>query len=252
MTAPVGHRTLQDLLLGADRHMTLQRRSPTASHIEVFWERSGEGVFTKMFFPGIIFGSPISTASHPKLHEVIMSSHKAKWKKQNCQAADSAEPAEVGASLVGAQNRADTRPAPTETVGAEESTGPSWDNIRHFTPRDFACQCAGLCDHPVVISVETVAKLDEICDAIGLPVKILSGSRCKRYNNRISGQSRSAHVPKNGVSHAAHVFCPDSSFRFAFLTAALPVFNRIGIGKDFIHIDDDPELPPKVVWVCGA
>ena len=152
---------------------------------------------------------------------------------------------------MGAQTRADTSSAPTEVVDSEESTGPTWDNIKHFTPRDFTCQCAGLCDHPVVISLDTVAKLDKIREIIGLPVKILSGSRCKRYNTRMGGQSRSAHVPKNGVSHGVHVFCPDSSFRFAFLAAALPVFNRIGIGKDYIHIDDDPELPPVVVWVCG-
>jgi hypothetical protein len=180
-----------------------------------------------------------------------MGSHKTKWKKQNSQATDSAEPAEVGASLVGAQNRAVTKPAPTEVVGSEESSGTTRDDIKHFTPRDFTCQCNGLCDHPVVISLETVAKLDKIYDVMGLPIKVLSGTRCERYNNRVGGKIRSAHIPKNGVSHAAHVFCPDSSFRFAFLAAALPVFNRIGVGKDFIHVDDDPELPSNVVWLCG-
>jgi hypothetical protein len=180
-----------------------------------------------------------------------MGSSKAKFKKQGSQAAHPAGLAVVGASLVGAQDLAGTRPALTEEDGGEESIRPTWDSIKHFTPRDFACQCVGLCDHPIVISLGMVAKLDKICDAIGLPIRVLSGARCERYNARVSGQSRSAHVPKNGISHAAHVSCPDSSFRFAFLAAAFPVFNRIGIGKDFIHVDDDPELPPKVVWLCG-
>ena len=174
-----------------------------------------------------------------------MGSHKTKWKKDTSHRAGPAEPdpseAPRGAHL----------PNSAPTLEREESTETTWDNIKHFTPRDFTCQCAGLCDHPVVISLETVAKLDKICDVIGLPIKVLSGTKCERYNNRVGGKSRSAHVPKNGVSHAAHVFCPDSSFRFAFLAAALPVFNRIGIGKDFIHVDDDPELPPSVVWMCG-
>ncbi len=180
-----------------------------------------------------------------------MGSNKAKWKKETSRTTNSAGLAEVGASLVGTQKRAGTRPAPTEEVRGQEPTKTAWDNIKHFIPRDFACHCDGLCDHPVVISLETVAKLDKICDVIGLPIKVLSATRCERYNARVSGKARSAHVPKNGVSHTAHVFCPDSSFRFAFLTAALPVFNRIGIGKDFIHVDDDPELPPGMVWVCG-
>jgi len=186
-----------------------------------------------------------------KTYEVIMGSNKAKFKKQGSQAAHPAGLAVVGTSLVGAQDRADTRPEPTEGDGGEQSTVAAWDNIKHFTPRDFTCRCTGLCDHPVVISLETVAKLDKICDAIGLPIKVLSGARCERYNTRVNGKDRSAHVPKNGASHAAHVACPDSSFRFAFLAAALPVFNRIGIGKGFIHVDDDPELPVNVVWVCG-
>src|SRR5271157_1645245 len=121
----------------------------------------------------------------PYKHEVTMGSHKAKWKKQ-------------------ASNGALTdcaREAPPQSQ-------PTWDNIKHFTPRDFTCQCAGLCDHPVVISLEMVAKLDQICDVIGLPIKVLSGKRCERYNSRVSGQGRSAHLPKDGVSHAAHISCP--------------------------------------------
>jgi len=164
-----------------------------------------------------------------------MGSQKTKWKKQPSHAGGPAEPSSLE----------------TTRLPSAPSAGIAWDDIKHFTPRDFTCQCAGLCDHPVAISLETVAKLDKICEIIGLPVKVLSGTRCERYNLRVSGQGRSAHVPKDGVSHAAHVFCPDSGFRFAFLTAALPVFNRIGIGKDFIHVDDDPELPGNMVWLCG-
>jgi hypothetical protein len=29
----------------------------------------------------------------------------------------------------------------------------------------------------------------------------------------------------------------------------LPMFNRIGIGRDFIHVDNDPNLPPGVAWI---
>jgi hypothetical protein len=174
-----------------------------------------------------------------------MGSNKAKWKKETSHTAGPAEPDSLGATYQS------SLPQTAPILGREQSTRPAWDDFKHFTPRDFACQCAGLCDHPIVISLETVAKLDKIRDVIGLPIRVLSGTRCERYNTRVSGKSRSAHVPKNGVSHAAHVSCPDSSFRYAFLAAALPLFNRIGIEKDFFHVDDDPELPAKVVWICG-
>jgi hypothetical protein len=99
--------------------------------------------------------------------------------------------------------------------------------------------------------MDVVAKLDKIRDLIGKPISILSGTRCERHNRKFGGKARSAHVPRNGVSYAVDVRCPDSAFRFAFLTAALPIFKRIGIGKDFIHVDDDPELPANVVWLYG-
>jgi hypothetical protein len=126
---------------------------------------------------------------------------------------------------------------------------PTWSDIEYFTPRDFTCRCEGLCDHPSVISRELVAKLDAVRKLIGMPITVLSGSRCEKYNRKVGGRPMSSHVPRNGVSHAADVRCPDAAFRFAFLAAALPVFNRIGIAKDHIHVDADPDLPPNVIWL---
>lgn len=125
----------------------------------------------------------------------------------------------------------------------------SWNGIKHFTPREFTCNCNGFCDHTSVISMELVAKLDRIRHQIGMPVTIVSGTRCERQNRTVGGNLRSAHLVKNGVSHAADIQCTDSAFRFAFLNQALSLFNRIGVGKDVIHVDDDPELPPNSMWV---
>ncbi|MEW6532942.1 MAG: D-Ala-D-Ala carboxypeptidase family metallohydrolase [Thermodesulfobacteriota bacterium] len=131
----------------------------------------------------------------------------------------------------------------------QEAAPSDWSQIKHFTPREFTCRCEGLCDHADRISTEFVAKLDMIREQIGLPITIVSGTRCERYNRKVGGKERSAHVPWTGVSHAADIRCADSTFRFAFLTAALPLFGRIGIGKDFIHVDDDADLPQSVIWI---
>ncbi|MBI5248424.1 MAG: peptidase M15 [Desulfomonile tiedjei] len=129
-----------------------------------------------------------------------------------------------------------------------ESTG-RWSEIKHFSPREFTCNCDGLCDHEDVISGELVAKLEKIRELTGMPIKVLSGARCERHNRKVGGRMRSSHIPKDNVSHGADIRCPDPEFRFAFLAAALPIFNRIGIGRDFIHVDDDPHLPVNQVWV---
>ena len=135
-------------------------------------------------------------------------------------------------------------------IDAAQQSGADWASIKHIKPRDFTCRCEGFCGHPDVISGELVVKLDKIQDLIGMPVSVLSGTRCEKFNRKSGGRERSAHTVKSGVSHAADIRCPDAAFRFAFLTAALPLFNRVGIGKESIHVDDDPELPPNVVWLC--
>ncbi len=123
-----------------------------------------------------------------------------------------------------------------------------WDAITYFTAREFTCKCEGFCDHPDVVSMELVQKLDRIRKAVGVPLKINSGTRCERHNRKTGGASTSAHLPKNDVSYAADVACPNGSIRYVLIREALREFNRIGIAKDFIHVDNDPSLPAEVVW----
>ncbi|GEM_PF-603163 len=143
--------------------------------------------------------------------------------------------------------------APAETKASEGPGKPdpasNWKDIEHFKPAEFTCKCEQLCDHAVAISTELVKKLDKVRDLMGIPITITSGTRCEKHNQKVGGKLRSAHTQKHGTSHAVDVHCPNSAFRYAFLAAALPMFNRIGIGKDFIHVDDDPDLPPNVIWV---
>jgi hypothetical protein len=138
--------------------------------------------------------------------------------------------------------------APATDAGTQSGAG--WADISHFKPRDFTCRCEGLCGHPDLISRDLVAKLDKIQDLIGMPVSVLSGTRCKKFNLKCGGREHSAHTARDGVSHAADIKCPDAAYRFAFLAAALPLFNRIGVAKDHVHVDDDPDLSPNAVWLC--
>ena len=59
-------------------------------------------------------------------------------------------------------------------------------------------------------------------------------------------ESHSAHL--RGL--AADISIPTDLYRFRFLEAALQSgFLRIGMGKDFIHMDVDTLLPSPRIWV---
>ncbi len=139
-----------------------------------------------------------------------------------------------------------------DPIKSSDPAESKWSAVKNFVPREFTCKCSGLCSHEDVVSAELVLKLERIRDLIGKPVVIRSGTRCESHNRQVGGMPGSAHIPKNGMSHAADILCPDSAFRFAFLTAALPMFNRIGIGPDFIHVDDSPQLPENQIWLYNG
>jgi hypothetical protein len=42
----------------------------------------------------------------------------------------------------------------------------------------------------------------------------------------------------------------NSRERFLIVSACIVAgFTRIGVGSGFIHVDDDPGKPPKVLWL---
>jgi uncharacterized protein YcbK (DUF882 family) len=124
-----------------------------------------------------------------------------------------------------------------------------WRDIKRFKPKEFTCDCKGLCDHEDLISTKLVWALDKIREQMGKPIKITSGTRCKRHNKMVGGSPYSAHLPLEGVSYAADIYCPDNGFRKDFLALAIQVFPRIGLGRHFIHVDLHPDLPRDLIWV---
>ena len=75
---------------------------------------------------------------------------------------------------------------------------------------------------------------------------INSGYRSLYHNILIGGKSDSSHL--RGL--ACDIEVTNSRNRHNILTSLLKVgFNRIGIGKNFIHVDIDLSKSPRVVWV---
>jgi len=113
-----------------------------------------------------------------------------------------------------------------------------------FRLEEFQCKC-GTCasksPHP-----DLVKKLDILRSAYGQPIIITSGLRCEAYNALVGGVQDSEHI----TGEAVDIACPDSTARYRLLETSLgsrALFNRIGIGKTFLHLGVS-RINPGVIW----
>ena len=113
----------------------------------------------------------------------------------------------------------------------------------HFKASEFACPDCGQ-NH---IHIELVQALESVRDIYQKPIVINSGYRCQKHNKEVGGVPNSAHTRGWG----SDLRCEGSRNRFELLRAIMlsGKFNRVGIGKDFIHVDLDPDKDPKVAWL---
>ena len=117
----------------------------------------------------------------------------------------------------------------------------------HFHEKEFACKC-GACDSIGVLKKSFIAKLELARVEAGVSFHITSGVRCRAYNatKHIGGVASSAHVKGN----AGDISTPDSRTKFKVIKALLSVgFKRIGIGSNFVHVDNDQSKDQQVIWV---
>jgi len=113
--------------------------------------------------------------------------------------------------------------------------------IKHFEAKEFACKCCG----DLRISAELVILLDNIREALGMPLVVNSGYSCRSHNDEAWGSPSSSY--RKGL--AASIRAPNPRVRFLLLRALLLAgIERIGIARNFIHVDLDPDKPPKVAW----
>lgn len=118
----------------------------------------------------------------------------------------------------------------------------NWEIIRYFKPEEFKCPCCGECK----IHKDLVVSLDMAREMAGIPFVITSGFRCEKHNREVGGKPDSAHLK----GWAVDIKATDSRTRYKIITALINCgFNRIGIAKNFIHADKDPDKPKEVIWV---
>ena len=115
----------------------------------------------------------------------------------------------------------------------------------YFKDSEFDCKCGcglGLGD----MNESSVMRLKLARGVSNTPYNLNSAIRCKKHNKSVGSKKTSSH-PKG---YAFDIRATTYRIRWKVLKGLMEAgFNRIGIGIDFIHADDDPDKPPAVIWL---
>ena len=96
------------------------------------------------------------------------------------------------------------------------------------------------------MDADVLRMIDQARELFGKPIRINSGVRSITQNHKVGGSKTSSHLK----GHAIDVSCDNSADRFRLIEILLLVgFNRLGIAKTFIHVDNDPNKSKNVIWV---
>ena len=118
----------------------------------------------------------------------------------------------------------------------------TWKDIKYFKKEEFDCKDGSNANK---MNLKFVMLLDEIREEFGKMV-ITSGYRTVSWNLKIGGVKNSAHT--RGL--AADILIETSEKRYKLINIAIKKgIRRIGIAKDFIHLDADRTLPWPRIWL---
>jgi len=119
--------------------------------------------------------------------------------------------------------------------------------MRHFTASEFRCGCGCGLDLSSM-SQAFITRLDLARDISKVPYTLTSSIRCNAYNEKIGGLDNSAHLTGN----AGDIEVTSSEMRYRIIEGLIKAgFKRIGVYKDFIHVDDDETKPARLLWVAA-
>lgn len=103
----------------------------------------------------------------------------------------------------------------------------------HFSLREFQCRCCGA----VMLSALLLEKLEALRTALGRPVVLTSGYRCRAHNSRVGGAPSSLHMRGMAADIAA-----DAAWQERVEAAAGGLgFKELirGGAKNYIHLAVD-------------
>lgn len=114
---------------------------------------------------------------------------------------------------------------------------------KYFAPEEFQ-RCTPSCSINDM-QQDFLDLLDDIREYLGHPLLLSSAYRSKAYDLSKGRSGNSAHTRGRAVD----IVCNSSATRYKIVRAALLYgVCRIGIGKNFVHIDNDETLPQGVIF----
>jgi zinc D-Ala-D-Ala carboxypeptidase len=102
---------------------------------------------------------------------------------------------------------------------------------KHFSLAELGCRCGcGRAD----MTPALLSSLEALREAVGRPLSITSGFRCRRHNAEESGAKSSRHLSGEAVDIRAYF--PQE--KFELVAAAIKLgFKGIGVSETFVHLD---------------
>lgn len=114
---------------------------------------------------------------------------------------------------------------------------------KYFHPAEFR-NCTPACEESDM-DPKFLERLDAFREFIGIPLVLTCAYRSKAYDIAKKRSGNSAHT--RGL--AVDILCKANSTRYKIVSGAVKFgFKRIGIGKNFIHLDMDESLTQNVIW----
>jgi len=115
--------------------------------------------------------------------------------------------------------------------------------IENFTDKEVSCNC-GCCQ--AIKDPEVVVKIQAARYIAKISFEVSSWNRCPVYNKNEKGKKKSSHIK----GFAIDIKALNDTQRFKIVYALMQVgFTRIGISKNFIHVDSDKSKRRKKLWI---
>ena len=127
-----------------------------------------------------------------------------------------------------------------------------FEKTKYFTSAEFDSPDIKGSGH--LMKAEFMERLVRARKIAQIPFSINSGYRSKEYNKQLYAKMgkpvvNSAHTR----GWAADIHTENLTDRYTILSALIEVgFTRIGIGKNFIHVDCDPSKNPSKIWIYAS
>ena len=114
--------------------------------------------------------------------------------------------------------------------------------FKYFKQEEFECKCG--CGKNNV-DYEFLTRLDIARGKAGIPFVINSGCRCAEHNKNVGGSDTSSHL--KGI--AADIRCANNTELWSIIHGLMYAgFKRVGIAKNFVHVDADTTKTQKVMF----